>query len=135
MGNERRSLELPSDRSFGWTFAVVFALVSAWALWRGHAWWTWTGGAAAAFAAVAVAVPRVLRPLNVVWMKFGALLHRFVSPVILGAIYFLVFTPVALVMRAAGRDALERRFEAGRRSYWVPRDPPGPKVENFPQQF
>lgn len=135
MAKQHRGIELPSDRSFGWTFTVVFLIVTAWAVWRGHGWWTWTAGIAGAFALCAAIVPALLHPLNVVWMKFGLLLHRIVNPVVLGAIYFLVFTPVALAMRAAGRDALLRRLEPDRRSYWVERDPPGPKVENFPQQF
>ena len=127
---------LPSDRSFGLTFAFVFAAIGAWMIWKPVAFAPWSFGLSAGFLLAAVALPRVLRPLNQLWMRFGALLHRIVSPVVLGAIFFVVITPVALVMRARGRDALHRRLDSNLVSYWIARDPPGPDARaSFPRQF
>lgn len=135
MAKSGSGLVLPSDRSFGFTFTAVFTLVGLWVWWRDGSWWHWALLAAGLFAAAALTVPRILHPLNVLWMRLGALLNRIVSPLVLGVIYFIVLTPVAVFMRARGRDVLYRRFDPQAKSYWVNRDPPGPKVENFPRQF
>ncbi len=126
---------LPSDRSFGLTFAAVFSLIGAWAWWRGAGWWHWPLLGAAGFATLAFVLPALLHPLNMLWMRLGALLNRIVSPIVLGTIYFLLLTPIAAFMRARGRDVLQRRFDRTLPTYWVRRDPPGPKAENFPRQF
>ena len=127
---------LPTDRSFGFTFAVVFGIVAAWLLYKGSAHWSAALAISAAFAAAAVLYARVLRPLNVAWMWFGGVLNRIVSPIILGLIYFAVFTPVALFFAARGRDPLNRKFEPSKPSYWLDRTPPGPDAErSFPRQF
>jgi hypothetical protein len=118
---------LPSDRSFGWTFTGVFTLVAFFQ--------PWVLALAAATALVTVVRAHWLAPFKRAWMRFGELLHHVVSPVVLGVIYFGVFTPVALVMRAFGRDAMCRRFEPARPSYWVRRDPPGPPDNSFRDMF
>lgn len=126
---------LPSDRSFGFTFATVFGLVGAWMLWRSNEYFVAAIATAAAFLVVALAVPRLLHPLNVAWMRLAALLNRIVSPIVMGAIYFAVLTPVAVAMRLRGRDELRRRFEPELSTYWIKRDPPGPDGSTFPRQF
>lgn len=122
------TLQLPSNRSFGWTFTVVFTLVAVF-------FYPWLIALAALTAAVTVMRDQWLEPLNRAWMRFGALLNRIVSPLVLGLMFFVVFTPVGVVMRLAGRDAMNRRFEPGRRSYWVPREPPGPREDSFRDMF
>jgi hypothetical protein len=119
---------MPSDRKFGWTFAVLFFLVGAFA----HPWMMAVG---AAFAVVTLTRAHWLTPLKHAWMKFGELLNRVVSPVVMGVIFFAVFTPVALVMRLARRDALARRFEPSAPSYWKRREPPGPADDSFRNLF
>ena len=68
-------------------------------------------------------------------MKFGELLHRVVSPVVLGVIFYGVFTPVGFVMRMARRDTMKRKFEPTAPTYWIRRSPPGPAVDSFRDQF
>lgn len=127
---------LPSDRSFGVLFTVVFALLAGWLAWRANTLWYWFAGASAAFLLVSYTVPRILRPLNAVWMKFGMLLNAIVSPIILGVIFFIVFTPVALFFKLIKRDVLNRKYEPSLASYWLNRDPPGPDgPSSFPRQF
>ncbi|MGQ0543913.1 MAG: SxtJ family membrane protein [Betaproteobacteria bacterium] len=118
---------LPSDRSFGWTITGVFAL--------GALFYPWVLALAALTAAVTLVRSQWLAPFKGAWMKLGELLHRVVSPVILGLIYFGLFTPAGFVMRLAGRDALARRFEPARPTYWVRRDPPGPRDDSFRDMF
>jgi hypothetical protein len=122
------TLPLPSNRSFGWTFTVFFALVAVFA-------YPWLLALAAATALVTLTRAHWLAPLNRAWMAFGALLNSIMSPIVLGLIYFAVFTPAGLVMRLWGRDAMCRRFEPARPSYWVKRDPPGPRDDSFRDMF
>lgn len=127
---------LPSDRSFGLTFAAVFAALSGWLAYEGSTHWMASLGAAAVFALLAVSVARVLHPLNVAWMWVGRVMNQIVSPVVLGLIYFVVFTPVALLFWLRGRDPLNRKFDSSRSSYWLDRTPPGPDARrSFPHQF
>ena len=119
---------MPSDRKFGWTFAALFFLVGAFA----HPWMMAVG---AVLAVVTLTRAHWLTPLKVAWMRFGELLNKIVSPVVMGAIFFGVFTPVALFMRLTGRDALARRYEPALPSYWKRRDPPGPAEDSFKNLF
>jgi hypothetical protein len=128
-------IALPSDRSFGLLFTVVGALVGAWMLWRGNRFANVAFGIAALFLVAALAFPRILRPLNSAWMHLGLLLNRVVSPIVMGVIYFGLFTPIATAMRLRGRDVLQRRFDPARESYWIDRNPPGPDGSSFPRQF
>lgn len=121
------SAPLPSNRAFGWTFTGVFALVAFFQ--------PWLLALAALTAIVTLARTHWLAPFNRAWMKLAEVLHRVVSPLVLGLIFFGVFTPAALVMRACGRDALNRRYDATLPSYWIRRDPPGPRDDSFRDMF
>lgn len=126
---------MPTDRSFGLTFAAIFSVVSAWLLWRGGSYWPLTLGVAALFLLAALTYPRVLHRMNTAWMYFGLALNRIVSPIVMGALFFGLLTPVAVLMRLRGRDVLQRRCDLARPSYWIKREPPGPDGSSFPRQF
>jgi len=126
---------LPSDRSFGLTFTVVFALLGGWMAYKSSPHFYVPLVASGLFLVATLAFPGALHPLNVAWMRLAVVLNRIVSPVVMGVIYFGVLTPVATFMRLRGRDILHRRFDAGRASYWIKRDPPGPDGSSFPRQF
>jgi len=122
------TLQLPSDRSFGWTFTVVFALLGL----------IFTPGLfalAAATALVTLTRAHWLAPAKRAWMKLGAVLHRVVSPLVLGLIFFGMFAPIGIAMRLARRDALRRRFEPQAPSYWLERDPPGPADDSYRNMY
>jgi hypothetical protein len=124
-----------SDRSFGFVFAVVFLVIALFPLMFGGGVRLWSLGVAVVFAVVALAAPRILAPLNRLWLRFGLLLHRIVSPIVLGIMFFLVITPIGLLMRALGKDPLRLRFDRGASTYWIPREPPGPPPDSFTDQF
>lgn len=127
---------LPSERSFGLLFSAIGSIAAAVLAWKGHLPAAGTFAVAAAvLAAIALRRPRWLAMPNRWWFRFGLLLHGIVSPIVLGLIFFVVITPMALVMRITRRDALSRRFESARASYWIERDPPGPDPESFRNQF
>jgi hypothetical protein len=125
----------PSNRKLGLTFAVVFLVIGLLPVLWGGRLRVWSIGVGVAFATVAFVVPRVLGPLNRLWMRLGLLLHRVVSPIMLSIMFFLVITPMGLVMRALRKDPLRLRFEPQTGSYWIPRQPPGPQPKDLPEQF
>jgi len=134
--NSLHGSTLPSERTFGLVFTVIFLLAAGYAWYQdfSNAWLEAFLGFALAFLICTLAVPKVLRPLNKAWYQLGLLMGRFVSPIVLGILFFIVITPVAIVMRLAGRDALllkKRNID----SYWIDRNPPGPEPESFKEQF
>jgi len=124
-----------SNRSFGVVFTVVFAVVGAWPLMGGGEARLWSFVIAALFLAAVLGRPGVLAPLNRLWMRFGQLLHMLTNPVIMGLVFFLAVTPTAIIMRALGKDLLNRRLDPAAESYWIERRPPGPRPETMKQQF
>lgn len=124
-----------SERAFGLVFTVVFAMVGLFPLFGSGVPRYWSLGAALVFAATALCVPRLLRPLNHVWFRFGMLLHAVVNPVVLGILFYLAVTPTALIMRLLGKDLLDLRRDANAQSYWIVRDLPGPAPETMKNQF
>jgi len=124
-----------ASRSFGLVMAVFFLVVGTWPIVRGGGWRPWALGTGIAFAAVALARPSLLDPLNSAWTRLGRLLQQVVSPVALGLLFFVVISPVALVMKLLGRRPLALGFEPGARSYWIARRPPGPAPDSMRQQF
>lgn len=128
-------VKLPSERSFAHVFGAVFALVSLFPLVHGGAWRPWALGVAAVFLVLGYAAPAVLRPLNKLWFKFGLLLHAIVNPLVLGAMFFLAVTPMALAMRLFGKKLLNMSYDPAAKSYWIERRPPGPAPETVRRQF
>ena len=126
---------LPSNRSFGGLFVVVFAALATWTWARGGSWYVAWAALAALTLVVTLAAPQRLTPLNRLWMRFAALLHRVVSPVVLGVMFFALVTPFGVIRRLAGRDPMARRFEPGASTYWIERRPPGPDPKTMTQQF
>lgn len=131
----RPGTSLPTDRSFGLTFVTVLGALAAWLWWHERSAAVWFALGAGLLSAVSLISPGILRPFNRAWMAFGAVLQRVVSPLVLGAMFFLVFTPVAWALRLAGRDAMRRRFDLAAPTYWIDRDPPGPPPGSLDQQY
>ena len=133
----RDDVRAPSERSFGVTFACVFALVSGWILYR-HGVGPGSVLAAAlavGFLGTALVAPALLGPLNRVWLRFGLLLHAVVNPLILGVLFFIVFTPMGLVTRLFGADLLRLRKKAEGESYWIIRSEEKVAPSSMTNQF
>lgn len=125
--------ELPL-RKFGLMFVAVFAIVAVWL--RAHSW------ALVAFPALAVATlvitfarPSLLAGPTRLWMKLAEVLHRIVSPIVLGVMYLVLFVPFGFARRLFGGDPLERRYDAELRSYWKKCEPRTRTLDDFRQQF
>lgn len=133
--SRNEEVKIGSERSFGMVFAVVFALIGSWPYFKGNDPHLWALGTAIAFFVISLIIPRMLRPLNLLWFRFGLLLHKIISPLIMGLVFFLVVTPIAFVMRLSGKDLLNLRFDPQASSYWIKRDPPGPDSQSMSNQF
>lgn len=130
-----QTVKKSSDRFFGLTFFVVFLIIALWPLLWQRSIQPVALGIALALLAVSLIVPMWLAPLNRLWLKFGELLHRITSPIILGIMFFGVITPVGFLMRLAGKDLLRMKFDPHCTSYWVRREPPGPDKASLKRQF
>jgi hypothetical protein len=134
--SREESGKLPSNRSVGVVFGVVFLLLAFLpSLLKGADIQIWALLFSLFFFLAGVLNAPFLTPLNRVWMKFGLLLHRIVSPVVLGIIFISAVLPTRLLLRLAGKDPLRLEFDPGARSYWIVRTPPGPKPESMRHQF
>jgi Saxitoxin biosynthesis operon protein SxtJ len=119
--DKRDDVKAPSERSFGFTFAIVFALLAAFSWWHsGMATKAYAmAGLSAVFLAITLLAPRLLRPLNLIWLKFGLLLHKIVNPIIMGVLFFGVFTPMGFAMRLFGVDFLRLKRKPAGETYWI----------------
>lgn len=124
-----------TDRGFGLVMAAFFVVVALAPLRAGHPMRIWALGAAASLLALALARPSLLHMPNLLWRRLGLLLGAVVNPIVLSLMFFLVFTPVALFLRLAGKDPLRLKKPKDARSYWIPREPPGPTPESMRLQF
>lgn len=124
-----------SDRALGFVFAIFFFAIGCWPLFGGASVRAWAIGLALVFLVVALVRPRFLAPLNRFWVWTGLVLHRVVNPLVLGALFFVVVTPMSLLMRALGKDPLRLRFDRAAGSYWIERHPPGPAPDSMRNQF
>jgi energy-coupling factor transporter transmembrane protein EcfT len=125
---------LPSNRKFGFFFTFVFALAAAYFYYSANVSWAYLFIATALiFLLVTIIKSDALLPLNRLWMRFGFLLGMIVSPIVLGIIFFGLFTPIAILMRLSGRDELRLKFTQ-KASYWISRGETV-KSESFKQQF
>jgi hypothetical protein len=124
-----------SDRSFGLVMAAAFAAVALLNVWHAGRVWPWTGGLAALFLAAGLLRPAVLHPLNLIWLKFGQLLHRLVDPIVMAMIFYGTVLPTGIVMRMMGKDILRLKRRPDVDSYWIVRQPPGPSPETMKDQF
>ena len=126
--------ELPSNRKFGFFFTFVFGAAAAYFHYSANVSWTYVFIATGlAFLLVTLINCDALLPLNKLWMRFGLLLGMIVSPIVLGIIFFGLFTPIAILMRLSGRDELRLKF-AQKASHWISREEPI-KSESFKHQF
>lgn len=127
-------IQMGSDRTFGLVFAAVFGLVGLYPLLHDEPIRLWALAVAAAFLIIALVYARLLRPLNRIWFLIGMAMHKVISPVILGLLYFVTVTPIGLLMRLSGHDPLRLKRSAAI-TYWISRQPPGPAPESLKNQF
>ena len=129
--------KLPTERSFGITVGIVLLFVGTLQIFlnRGHGRIIFVVIGVALFL-LALVYPTALIYPNRAWFKFGILLNRFVSPIVIGIFYFFILTPFSITLKLFSKfDPLKTRFDTEAKSYWIERNPTGPVIENSRKQF
>jgi hypothetical protein len=124
-----------SDRSFGFVFSTAAAIVGLSPLLHLSLPRWWALGVSVVFALLATFRPAVLHPLNLAWLALGRLLHRVMSPLVMGVVFFLCVTPIAAVMRLWKKDILSLAYRSDLPSYWIKREPSPPAEATFRRQY
>ena len=122
-------VKIGSNRSFGIVFFVVFFLIALYPLINNEDIRIWSLVISLIFLILGLINSRILNPLNKLWFKFGILLGKIVSPIIMGIIFFLVVTPIGFIMRILGKDVLNLKFNENK-SYWIEKTGPKSKMKN-----
>ena len=128
-------IKLPSNRKFGFFFSVIFTIISIYLFFYDNYNTAYIFLVISIiFFLITILKADLLLPFNKLWMSFGFILGLIVNPVVLGIIYFLVFTPTGLIMRLFKRDELRIKLKK-RNSYWKLRSKGDVDVDLFKQQF
>jgi len=115
-------IKLPSNHKFGYFFTFIFLIASLYFFFReiNLAFYV-LGTCSIVFFLVTLFKAEILRPLNKLWISFGLFLGMIVSPIVMGFIFFIIFTPIGILMRLFGRDELLLKFKT-KPSYWTKRN-------------
>ena len=113
--------KISSNRSFGILFSIVFALIAVWPLMYQGELRLWSILISLVFLFLGLINSRLLYPLNVIWVKFGELIGKIVAPLVMAIIFFIILTPIGLLLRLAGKDLLKIKLNKNP-SYWINRE-------------
>ena len=116
------SVKIPSNRSFGFLFCIVFLAISLWPLKSQEDLRLWAFILSLFFLVLGVLNSKFLTPLNKLWLKFGFFLGTIASPVVMGVVFFIVVTPIGLFMRLLGKDLLRISKSELLSTYWISRE-------------
>jgi hypothetical protein len=122
-------IKLGSNRSFGIVFFIVFILIAFYPLINQGEVRIWSIVISLFFFILGIANSKILTPLNRIWFKFGLFLGKIISPIIMGIIFFLVVTPIGLIMRLFGKDVINLKFDSNK-SYWIEKTEPKSNMKN-----
>ena len=111
-----------SNRSFGLLFFVVFLVIALWPLTKKSEINLYLISIALIFFVLGILNSKILSPLNKAWIKLGEILGRIVAPVVMAIVYFIILTPISLLVRLFGKDLIGMKFSKDiKKSYWIKR--------------
>ena len=122
-------IKISSNRSFGIVFFIVFLLIALYPLIHSEEIRFWSIIISLIFLVLGLLNSKILAPLNKLWFKFGIFLGKIISPLIMGIIFFLVVTPIGILMRLLGKDLLNLKHNKNK-SYWIDKTGPKSKMKN-----
>ena len=122
-------IKISSNRSFGIVFFIVFLLIALYPLLKDNDLRIWSLVISFIFLILGLINSKILTPLNRLWFKFGLLLGKFISPLIMGIIFFIVVTPIGIIMRLFKKDLLNLKFNE-KETYWIEKKGPKSKMKN-----
>ena len=127
--SEYNDIKISSNRSFGVVFFIVFLLIALYPLLNNNEIRLWSLIVSVLFLILGILNSKILSPLNKIWFKFGLLLGKIISPIIMGVIFFLVVTPIGFIMKLLGKDLINLKFN-NEKSYWIQKSGPKSKMKN-----
>ena len=128
----KSNIKISSNRNFGLVFFFIFLIVNIWPLIHDESPRIWSAIISLTFLILVMTRSKLLTPLNLLWAKFGIILGSIIAPIVMGVVFFLVVTPIGLVMKIAGKDLLSTKYDKKKETYWVKRDKP---TSTMMQQF
>jgi hypothetical protein len=126
---KNNKIKIGSNKSFGLVFFIFFLIVSFYPLLNGQDVRKWSLVFSIIFLVLGLMNSIILNPLNKLWFNFGIFLGKIMSPVIMGIIFFLVVTPIGLLMRLFKKDILNLKFN-NKATYWIEKNGPKSKMRN-----
>ena len=126
---KNNNIKISSNRSFGIVFFVVFLLISIYPLINDKEIRVWSLIISLFFLILGLINSNILTPLNKIWFRFGILLGNFVSPLVMGLVFFLVVTPISLLMKLFDKDVLNLK-KSNSKSYWVEKSGPKSRMKD-----
>ena len=109
-----------NNKSFGILFFIIFLLIALWPLLNSEFIRMWALGIASIFLVLGFINSKILTPVKKSWIKLGEILGKIIAPIVMGIIYFLIITPIGLLMRLVGKDVLNLKFNKND-TYWIKR--------------
>ena len=122
-------------REFGLTVGFVFGLIGCFLLWRGKEHYFYFLILAVVLLICGLLIPQILKPVQKVWMAIALLIGWVMTRVILSVLFYLVITPLGILARLLGKDALDLKFDRNAHSYWILRKERINKKEDYEKQF
>ena len=126
---DQKDIKIGSNKSFGVVFFLVFLLISLYPLINDGNLRIWSFVISIIFLILGILNSKILSPLNKIWFKFGLLLGKIISPIVMGIIFFIVVTPTGLILRLFQKDVLNLKFN-NNKTYWVEKSGPRSKMKN-----
>ena len=125
----KKRIKLPTNKNFGIVFFIVFLLIALWPLLNENEIRIWSLLISFIFIALGLINSNLLTPLNKFWIKFGIFLGKFVTPIVMGIIFFLVVTPTSIIMKILRKDLLNLK-KNNNDSYWIKKNNQNSKMKN-----
>ena len=112
------NIKIGSNRSFGIVFFIVFLIIGLYPLIKdGDLRW-WSLIISVIFLFLGLINSNVLTPLNKIWFKFGILLGKIISPIVMGIVFFIFVTPTGIIMRLLRKDLIVLK-KKNEKTYWI----------------
>ena len=128
--SNNQDIKIGSNRSFGLVFFAFFLIIAIYPLTSGGELKYWSIILSLIFLILGILKSKILTPLNKLWFKFGLLLGSIISPIVMGIVFFIVITPIALIMRILGKDLLNLKRKNKNNTYWIEKTGPKSKMKN-----
>ena len=115
---------------FGILFFIFFLIIGLYPLISGGVIRIWSIVLSLIFSIITIIKPNLFTFLNKSWIQFGILLGRIISPIVMGLVFFIVVTPIGILVRILKKDVMG--LKRGASSYWIHRED---KLQSMKKQF